>query len=112
MSKKQKNRAGKEVITIIVLFIAGIILMSGCIGEKTGTPEKVTVTEEGYKIVTDARGKEVKIPEDPKRVIPMSQGLIDQTMVSFGIADKIVGYGSCGQIKDTDTSGYLAINDT
>lgn len=97
---------------LIISLIIGIVLMSGCVDEKTGTPEKVIVTEEGYKIVIDARGKEVKIPENPKRVIPMSQGLIDQTMVAFGIEDKIVGYGSCGQIKDTDTSGYLAINDT
>lgn len=44
-----------------------------------------------YKTVTDMRGVQVSIPEDPQRVIAMNGGLIDEVMYIFGVQDKMVG---------------------
>jgi len=64
------------------------------------------------RTITDMTDRTVTLYRPPETIVPMSQGLIDQTMVAFGIEDRIVGYSSCGKITDCDTSGYLAINDT
>ena len=98
------------MITLIVLFIAGIILMSGCIGEKKETSKHDTSTEEVYKTVTDMRGKEVRIPKDPKRVVALSRGLIDSTMVVFGVGDKLVGYGECDRHVKAHNFNYTFRN--
>jgi len=45
---------------------------------------------EEFKTVTDMRGVEVSIPEDPQRVVAISRGLIDTTMYIFGVEDKLV----------------------
>lgn len=44
-----------------------------------------------WKTVTDMRGAEVKIPDDPQRVVAISRSLIDTTMYIFGVEDRIVG---------------------
>jgi len=125
--RMKKSKMTLLVGALVVASIIGIVSMSGCIDEKTvetpkqvpvptptetSKPEVTPVKEEAYKTVTDMRGKAVRIPKDPKRVVAISEGMVDQIMVAFGIEDKIVGYGSCGKIRDCDTSGYLAINDT
>lgn len=46
---------------------------------------------EEFKTVTDMRGVEVSIPEDPQRVVAISRSLIDTTMYIFGVEDKLVG---------------------
>ena len=119
-----KTKTTVLVGALIAASIIGIVLMSGCIDEKTvetpkqvatetPKPEVTPVKEEAYKTVTDMRGKEVKIPKDPKRVVAISEGMVDQIMVAFGIEDRMVGYGACSKIKDTpDFREYLAINET
>jgi len=49
------------------------------------------IAAEEFKTVTDMRGFEVSIPEDPKRVVAISRSLIDTTMYAFGEEDKLVG---------------------
>lgn len=46
---------------------------------------------EEFKTVTDMRGVDVSIPEDPQRVVAISRSLIDTTMYIFGVEDKLVG---------------------
>ena len=104
--RMKKTKTTLLVGALIAASIIGIVLMSGCIDEKTvETPKQVAtetpkqevtpVKEEAYKTVTDMRGKEVRIPKDPKRVVTLSRGLVDSTMVVFGVEDKLVGYGEC-----------------
>jgi ABC-type Fe3+-hydroxamate transport system substrate-binding protein len=50
----------------------------------------VSVVAVDYKTVTDMRGVQVSIPEDPQRVIAISRGIIDTAMYSFGVQDKLV----------------------
>lgn len=49
---------------------------------------------EGFIIVKDQRGIEVKVPRNIKRVVTISDGMIEAVMTRFKIADKIVGLGS------------------
>lgn len=48
-------------------------------------------TAEEFKTVTDMRGVDVSIPEDPQRVVAISRSFIDTTMCIFGVEDKLVG---------------------
>jgi iron complex transport system substrate-binding protein len=44
-----------------------------------------------FKTVTDMRGVDVSIPEEPQKVVAISRSLIDTTMYIFGVEDKLVG---------------------
>ena len=82
---------------LIVASIIGIVLISGCLDEKTvetPKPEATPVKEEVYKTVTDMRGKEVRIPKDPESVVTVSDGLVESTLIIFGVEDRLVGLGS------------------
>lgn len=68
------------------------------------------ISAEEYKTVTDMRGVQVSIPEDPERVIAMSRSLIDTTMYIFGGQDKLVG-GSIYN-KDDGYGNYTYDNET
>lgn len=37
------------------------------------------------------RGKEVVIPSEPQKIVAISRSLIDTTMYTFGVEDRIVG---------------------
>ena len=52
------------------------------------------VSAEDYKVVTDSRGEDVKVPTEINRVVSISDGLIEGTMIYFGVEDKLVGVGS------------------
>lgn len=60
----------------------------------------------GYKTITDMRGVEVTIPEDPQRVVAMSRSLIDTTMYIFGKEDKIVGCSVSSKKTEPETYVY------
>lgn len=47
-----------------------------------------------YQLVTDMRGKEVKIPANPERVVSISDGLIETVLMHFGKIDVLKGLGS------------------
>ncbi|MCK4528944.1 ABC transporter substrate-binding protein [candidate division WOR-3 bacterium] len=99
-----RTKTSLLVGALIAASIIGIVLMSGCIDEKTAEtpkPEVTPVKEEAYKTVTDMRGKEVRIPKEPKRVVAISNGFIDTTMFGFGVKDSLVGIGGCPR-SDSD----------
>jgi len=56
------------------------------------------------KTIVDMTDRTVTLYRPPEIIVPMSQGLIDQTMAAFGIEDRIVGYSSCGKIGVYNTS--------
>ena len=93
--------------------ICSYMLDEGGLSDDIGDASYVYAYWEGKpKTIVDMTDRTVTLYRPPEIIVPMSQGLIDQTMVAFGIEDRIVGYSSCGKIMDCDTSGYLAINDT
>lgn len=73
MIKKRKAQ-----FILFLLLAAGILFIA-------------PIAAEEYKTVTDMRGLQVSIPEDPQRVVAMSRSLIDTTMYIFGVQDKLVG---------------------
>ena len=66
------------------------------------------IAAEEFKTVTDMRGVEVSIPEDPQRVVAISRGLIDTTMYIFGVEDKLVG----GSVTSGDYEDYTYAGET
>jgi iron complex transport system substrate-binding protein len=62
---------------------------------QNGIKESSRSQEDGnYKTVTDMRGEKVEIPIDPKRVISVSDGMIESVMAHFGMLDKLIALGS------------------
>jgi iron complex transport system substrate-binding protein len=49
-----------------------------------------------YRAVVDSRGVEVDLPVEIERVVSVSDGLVEETMVALGVADKLIGLGSKG----------------
>jgi len=113
-----KTKTTLLVGALIAASIIGIVLMSGCIDEKTvetpkqvatetPKPEVTPVKEEAYKTVTDMRGKEVRIPKDLRRVVVMSDGFIEGTMIVFGVEDKLVGLPRTPKDYTYNYSSYI-----
>jgi len=102
--RMKKTKTTLLVGALMAASIIGIVLMSGCIDEKTvetpkqvatETPKQVTTqVKEEYRIVTDMRGKEVKLPQTIERVVTMDDGLVESVMTILGESNKIVGLGS------------------
>jgi len=88
------NKNWQLVFTIIVIVA---LLCAGCTqpsqSEKTGVKPADSSTP-GYKTVVDSRGVAVKIPTDIKRVVTISDGLVEGVMIRFGVQDTLVGVGS------------------
>ncbi|MBN1236589.1 MAG: ABC transporter substrate-binding protein [Methanotrichaceae archaeon] len=67
------------------------------------------ISAEEYKTVTDMRGVQVSIPEDPQRVVAMNGGLADEVMYIFGVQDKMIG---CCNSKNMVYSNYTYGDET
>jgi len=84
-------------IVCMVLFI-GAILCAGCTQQAAQSEKTIGQTADtatpGFKTVVDSRGVAVKIPTDIKRVVTISDGLVEGSMIRFGVQDTIVGVGS------------------
>lgn len=88
----------KKWLFVFTIILIGAILCVGCTqqvaqGEKTGVAKGDASTPE-YKTVIDSRGVAVKVPADIKRVVTISDGLVEGTMIRFGVQDTLVGVGS------------------
>ena len=76
----------------ICIAIAASAFFAAANTARGGTTELERTTDvEGWKTVTDMRGVEVTIPEDPQRVVAISRSLIDTTMYIFGVEESLVG---------------------
>ncbi len=51
-------------------------------------------TDNNFRTVTDSRGILIKVPREIKRVVTISDGLIEETMTVLGVQDTLVGVGS------------------
>jgi len=78
-----------------VLAVACLCLISGA------------VCADEYRTVVDSRGVDVQVPMEIERVVTISDGLVEGTMVALGVDDTIVGIGSsCIPGKGTWTYYY------
>ena len=91
----------KKVMLIVYILLFALIssLMTGCAGQ---TSEKASAEREKFQNITDMRGKEVKVPIEPKRVVTVSDGLIESVMINFGVVDRLVGVGGESLLRYSD----------
>ncbi|MDY6964755.1 MAG: ABC transporter substrate-binding protein [Halobacteriota archaeon] len=96
-----ENKAA--IIMAISMICLALIFSAGCAEqvvdqESSAMKEEIGIqvpeTEENHRIVTDMRGKEVKVPKDIKRVVTVSDGLIVGVMTVLGEEETIAGVGS------------------
>jgi len=55
-----------------------------------------------YRTVVDSRGVEVDVPVNLERVVSVSDGLVEETMIALGVEDTLVGLGSKGLQHEGD----------
>ncbi|WP_421909051.1 ABC transporter substrate-binding protein [Methanolacinia petrolearia] len=99
----------KHSLILLLILLAVIIAASGCTEDASNSYESDLDNTSGYKTVTDMRGVEVTVPEDPQRVVAMSRSLIDTAMYIFGKEDRIVG---CSVEKTATDQGTYVYNGT
>ncbi|MDY6866054.1 MAG: ABC transporter substrate-binding protein [Halobacteriota archaeon] len=97
MENKAAIIMATSIICLALVFSAGcaekvVDQESSAIKEETGS--QISETGENYRVVTDMRGKEVKVPKDIQRVVTVSDGLIEGVMTVLGEEEAIVGVGS------------------
>jgi iron complex transport system substrate-binding protein len=88
------------IFVIFLIFVA----VSGCTQSDVSVDEQA-VSGGDYRIVTDSRGVDVKVPIDIERVATVSDGLVEEVMYILGVDDKIVAIGSEG-LRSSAKSGY------
>lgn len=88
MKPKRKN-----LKRLLVLAISGVVVFWGCLGGEAQGVQGLETAKE-YRIITDMRGKDVKIPKEIKRVVTVCDGLVIGVMTHLGEEHKIVGVGS------------------
>ncbi|MDN7024383.1 ABC transporter substrate-binding protein [Methanoculleus sp. FWC-SCC1] len=76
---------------ICIALAAAVLFAAAAPTTDGGVYETETSDGNGWRTVTDMRGVEVTVPEDPQRVVAISRSLIDTTMYIFGVEDSIVG---------------------
>lgn len=93
----------KKVKRMAALLLSGCLMISGLAGcggtkkedEKGSgkTAEAADETQKKGRILTDMRGEEVEVPEDPQRVAILDKGFLVQSMKALGVEDKICATG-------------------
>ncbi|MEL7665409.1 MAG: ABC transporter substrate-binding protein [Methanosarcina mazei] len=81
------------ILSLILLLVTAI---TGCTQAPMQTTEEKPVTGGEYRIVTDSRGVEVKVPVNIERVVTVSDGLVEEVMVVLNVNNTLVGLGSKG----------------
>lgn len=81
------------ILSLILLLVTSI---TGCTQAPEQTTEEKPVTGGEYRIVTDSRGVEVKVPVNIERVVTVSDGLVEEVMVVLNVNNTLVGLGSKG----------------
>lgn len=94
----------KKVALLIFAILLVFAAIAGCT-QSGGSGDVQTSTEDDYRIVTDSRGVDVKVPVKLERVATVSDGLVEEVMYILGEDDKIVAIGSKGLLSSAE-AGY------
>ncbi|WP_300020786.1 ABC transporter substrate-binding protein, partial [Methanoculleus sp.] len=88
-------REGCRRIGAALLLAVLLVLSAGCTGaEQSGGGTGPGPDDAGYRTVVDSRCVEVQVPAKVERVVTVSDGLVESTMLVLGEEEKIVGVGS------------------
>ncbi|MFK0117696.1 ABC transporter substrate-binding protein [Streptomyces sp. NPDC090994] len=77
MSRARSPR--RTVLTSAAAVLAGAVLLTGC-GDDDGGSDTASGKESGTRQVTDATGREVDVPADPKKVVTLSEPTLDAAL--------------------------------
>jgi iron complex transport system substrate-binding protein len=72
-----------------------------------GQTKLIVLGKEKELTLLDMADRTVTIPQPPERVVALSRGLVDSTMVVFGVDDKLVGYGECDRHVEAHNVNYI-----
>ena len=72
-----------------------------------GQTKLIVLGKEKELTLLDMADRTVTIPQPPERVVALSRGLVDSTMVVFGVDDKLVGYGECDRHVEAHNINYI-----
>ena len=85
------------------------MICAACISCRNGKQPVSNGADGPVRYVTDSRGVRVAVPRDIRRVVTVSDGLVEGVMTRLGVQDKIVGIGSDALRKtwnyDFETAG-------
>ena len=82
--------------------LVGVMLLT-LVGCNTVREQEETVQEINTRVIVDALGREVALPERVERIVPL--GNTPRMAVYLGLADKFVGIGEC-EIADSPIMAY------
>lgn len=95
----------------LVFFLLAAMLMiclAACGSEANNSQESEGVPEtDGKRTITDSLGRKVEIPATVKTIVPL--GNTPRMITYLGLADKVVGIGSC-EIAESPVMAYAYIN--
>lgn len=80
--------------TVLAVALTGL----GC--DFADHPQSSAADLNSTRQVVDSRGQTVKIPADPRRVVTISDALVEELMLVFGVQDRLVGIGSTCLIRE------------
>lgn len=112
----------RAVLTSVAAAVTGALLLAGC-GDDTAGTAKASSTRD----VTDAQGREVRVPVAPKKVVTLSEPTLDaalalgikpvgatagrgQTGVSTYLADKAAGAEVVATVAEADLEKLAALH--
>ncbi len=84
----------KSPFGIGILLMNFVFLCVGCQADQADNMPSGARAKENFRVLTDMRNQEVKIPRRIERAVVISDGLIESVMYRLGVVDKIVGLGS------------------
>lgn len=93
-------------LTALVLALAMVISLAACApapGNSPAPEDSAAPSGTGTRIITDALGRQVEIPETVRRIVPL--GNAPRMIVYLGLADKVVGIGEC-EIAESPIMAY------
>jgi iron complex transport system substrate-binding protein len=119
--KEENNMKLKKIMSIALAFLMLTFTLSGCgnsgNAKSSGTESTVSQasasassqpTEKGTRTITDALGRNVEIPADVERIVPL--GNTPRMIAYLGLADKVVGISGFDAKTVTPLQAYAYAN--
>lgn len=100
-----KGNFKKYFSVITILFVAAMVVTVGCSAESQSQANNEKA--EKSNTITDMKGRNIEIPENPEKVIGVCSGVLRQ-IVYLDAADKVVGVEENEKREDTDYPYNLA----